>query len=314
MVESRLNNHYQKAWSVLGLLSFAALCVSGPALAQSDVENRMKRLENEINTLSRAIYRGEEPPPGAFSGGATTDMEVRLQQLESQLQTMNGRLEEQSYQTRQVQEQLEKVTSDMELRLQDLEKGGGASRRSENTPPRYTAQKPQESEPAAGDATASSGGNGYQWGTNNASGQLGTYTESESGAVNGSNDMAAAAYENAFALLKNNQYDAAEVEFQNFLDENPNNPLAANAKYWLGETYYVRGNFDKAARIFAEGYQKYPQASKAPDNLLKLGLSLEGLGKHQDACVALKQLQKVNPAGATPVLRRAEQEALRLGC
>src|SRR3546814_4312161 len=52
----------------------------------------------------------------------------------------------------------------------------------------------------------------------------------------------------------------------------------------LGETYYVRGNYQQAAVTFAEGFETYPDNSKAPDNLLKLGMSLASLGSTQDAC------------------------------
>ncbi len=129
----------------------------------------------------------------------------------------------------------------------------------------------------------------------------------------GGND-AAAAYENAFSLLKNGNYDAAEREFETFLQNNKGHPLAGNAKYWLGETFYVRGDFDRAARIFAEGYQQYPDGAKTADNLLKLGLSLSSIGNNKDACIALNQLKKDFSTGSGPVLRRAEQEMQRLGC
>ena len=90
--------------------------------------------------------------------------------------------------------------------------------------------------------------------------------------------------------------------------------LAANAKYWLGETYYVRGEFKKSARIFAEGFQSFPESAKAPDILLKLGMSLAGMDKQREACVALSQVAIKFPAGNDPVLQRADQEMEKLGC
>jgi len=76
----------------------------------------------------------------------------------------------------------------------------------------------------------------------------------------------------------------------------------------------VRGDFQRAARIFAEGYQQYPDSAKTPDNLLKLGLSLSSIGNDKDACIAFNQLKKDFSSGSGPVLRRAEQEIERLGC
>ena len=50
--------------------------------------------------------------------------------------------------------------------------------------------------------------------------------------------------------------------------------LASNAYYWLGETFYVQKNFQKAAISFAKGYQKFPKGNKAIDQLFKLALTL----------------------------------------
>lgn len=306
-----------------GLLAFclvAGLVV--PAFAQdSDLSNRLRRLENDMETLSRAVYKGETPPAGSYSGGASgTDTEMRLQQMEATLSEMRGKLEEQGFEVRQLRDQMTRINSDVDMRLSELEgnarpASGGAAGGS-STSGMVTQAPPY---PQTGSNEPETGG-GYQWGTNNATGntggqQLGSYDQSPSGAnAPASGDTAADLYENAFSLLKNNNYDQAQVEFSQFLEQYPDHTLAGNAKYWLGETYYVRGKYDDAARVFAEGYQKYPKSPKAADNLLKLGLSLDALGKKQDACIALKQLQKENLTGAAPVMRRAEQEMTRLQC
>ena len=71
-----------------------------------------------------------------------------------------------------------------------------------------------------------------------------------------------------------------------FIQQFPNDQLAGNAQYWLGETYYVRKRYNDAATAFAFGYQKYPKSGKGADDLLKLGMSLGSLGQKQDACSA----------------------------
>ena len=99
-----------------------------------------------------------------------------------------------------------------------------------------------------------------------------------------------------------------------FINQHPDNPLAGNAKYWLGETYYVRQDFQQAAVTFAEAYQEFPNNSKAPDNLLKLGMSLAALGRKSDACGTYAEVLKRYPEAAVTVTRRTKQERQRLTC
>lgn len=288
------DRRFKKAWNVLGLFSFIVLFTAAPCFAQSsDVMNRLRRIENELETLNRAVYRGEKPPPSAFAGdpGSRAGAEVRLQQLETELRALRGDIEQQNHRIRQMEQTLERALSDMELRLGELEQGG-ASGAAQG--PRYTARPPQSAgQNATGDSEQTQGATLSQL---------------------GGGDQAAALYENAFALLKGGNYESAAEQFENFITRYPEHVLTSNAQYWLGETFYVRGQYQQAARIFAESYQQFPKGSKAPDNLLKLGMSLAAAGSQEDACVALGQIKKDFPEGPAPVLRRAEQEMNRLNC
>lgn len=311
----------QSRYILGGAAILAALFVfSNEVLAQSgrEMNNRLKRLENEVETLSRAIYRGEQPPPGALSGGDASqqaNIEIRLQELELQIRQLTGRVEEVSYENRQIKDQVERMASDLELRLRDLEQGrspaAGISQGNNN------GDRPQRGSPLYNSGNTATRDNGVDTPADRPSNTLGTIRynadDMQSPDTQGGDD-AAASYENAFSLLKAGSYDAAEREFSQFLRQHENHILAGNAKYWLGETFYVRGDFERAARIFAEGYQQYPEGSKSADNLLKLGLSLSAIGNEKDACIALRQLEKDYPSGSGPVLRRAEQEMSKLGC
>lgn len=273
-----------------------AVMFPAQSFAQSgDLGNRISRIENELQTLSRAVYRGETPSPavsagaGAAAGKASAAHEIRLQQIESELQQLRGSIEEQNHAIRTMQTQLEKALSDADVRFQMLEKAQKAAP-SQAAPAPLASADVKEDTPAAAE----------------------TLPAPLRGAAPSGDVMME--YESAFALLKASNYEAAGQKFEAFVKAYPDHKLSGNAQYWLGETYYVQGEYDKAARTFAEGYQKFPKGSKAPDNLLKLGMSLAGLNKPKEACVALGQLQKDYPSESAPVLRRAEQEMKRLGC
>jgi tol-pal system protein YbgF len=121
-------------------------------------------------------------------------------------------------------------------------------------------------------------------------------------------------YNSAFGLLKQADYSAAEEAFRTFLAQHPRDALAGSAQYWLGETYYERGLYGEAASAFAEGYKNYPKGAKAPDDLLKLGMSLARANQKQNACVAFAQLDRDFPQPGAAVRERASAEKKRLGC
>ncbi|MBL8630153.1 MAG: tol-pal system protein YbgF [Rhodospirillaceae bacterium] len=123
-----------------------------------------------------------------------------------------------------------------------------------------------------------------------------------------------AQYDFAFDFLKRQDYPNAETTFREFLKKYPKDPLAGNAQYWLGETHYVRGDYQKAAVEFMNGYQNYPKSNKAPDNLLKLGMALANIGQTQGACTALGRLNKEYPDAGDQIRRSVQQERTKLKC
>lgn len=123
-----------------------------------------------------------------------------------------------------------------------------------------------------------------------------------------------AQYDFAFDLLRRNDFARAEVAFRDFLKRNPKDPLAGNAQYWLGETHYVRGDFQQAAVEFMAGYQNYPRTNKGPDNLLKLAMSMSSMGQTQGACTALNRLTKDYPKAPDEVQKPAAAERAKLKC
>ena len=121
-------------------------------------------------------------------------------------------------------------------------------------------------------------------------------------------------YNYAFGLLKQANYPAAEEALKAFVEAHPKDPMAGNAQYWLGETYFTRNRFMEAATTFAEAYKRYPKGSKAPDSLLKLGMSLARANQKQNACVALAQLDHDFPQAGASIKERSVAEKKKLGC
>ena len=99
-------------------------------------------------------------------------------------------------------------------------------------------------------------------------------------------------YEQARDLLSQGQYQAAGAEFLRYLEANPGGGLAANARYWLGETYYVQGQYQEAGAEFARVVSDYPDSNKLADALLKLGYTQDELGDTEAATGTLQRVRQ----------------------
>ena len=121
-------------------------------------------------------------------------------------------------------------------------------------------------------------------------------------------------YSYAYDMLVRENFIEAENSFKAFIGEHPNDPLASNAYYWLGETYYVQKKFQLAAISFARGFQNFPKGNKAIDQLFKLALTFMNLGKNEDACAAFSKLESEFPNAPKRISNRAKEYIKRAKC
>lgn len=334
------------ATSALSALALLFGLSASPAFAQSDVKpliDRLDRVERDMMTLQRQVYKGAaaqksgeaaQPMISGDSSDAIVSIQERLDRMENEMRRLTGKFEELGYAQTQLNQRMDRVGKDNDLRFKEIEQKLAAQPQAPATPQagpvpqlnpppelmQNPAAKPGEEpiilKPPAGvaaPAQAEAGKSGALQASNAAkppppSGQAATPPQAAGNAQE--------QYDKAYALLKGGNYDAAEKAFTAFVTAHPNDALAGNAQYWLGESFYVRGDHQKAAETFAEGYLKYPKSAKAPDNLLKLGLSLDALGKKKEACASYDRLQKEfkSAANADAAKRKASSEMQRLGC
>jgi tol-pal system protein YbgF len=125
---------------------------------------------------------------------------------------------------------------------------------------------------------------------------------------------AQALYQQGYGALLQKDYAGAEGAFSQLLDTYPADPLAGDAQYWIGETYYVRGQYKNAADAFLKGYNKYKSGQKAPDALLKLGMALAALGQKDAACSTFNELKAKYPGAPGHIVDEAKAERKKAGC
>jgi tol-pal system protein YbgF len=323
----------------------------GRALAQSGSQgevqgliNRVDRLQRELTTLQRQVYRGGVPAgraavggPGADSPGLITSMQVRLDEIETEMRRFTGRMEELQHGTDTLKRQLEKLASDIDFRLKRLEagqpQGGAPAAAAQGAAVAGAAPAAQGAQPGSASAAPGRGPAPLK------PQMLGTVPRGDlerqrqraapsspptpapaaaprprAAATATARMTPEAQYKHATDLLFRSDYAGAEQSLAAFVKAHPKHKLSGNAQYWLGETHYARGAYRAAAAVFAEGYQKYPDSSKGPDNLLKLGMSLVAIDKKASACTTFARLLKEYPKASSAVRSSARSQHKKLRC
>lgn len=228
-----------------------------------------------------------------YSGGGS-EVEVKVGRLDEVIRSTAGRLDELDFKIKQLDEKITLVNKDIDVRMSLLEgkqvKGGSGN---------FVDNSPKFQAPVAVDAPKVLVGGSIDREENLQPLQAASAQE---------------VYQKALEALKAGNYYLAEENFNRILSKFPQDKLAGNAQYWLGETYYAKKEYDRAAVAFAKGYKNYKGSQKGPDSLLKLGLSMASLKKKDEACTAFASLPVEFPKAEAIVKERAKSEAKKLGC
>lgn len=313
-----------------------AAAVPTVASAQQDVSallNRMARLERELADLQRTVFAGGQPPasvaagqaaqlaaPDGAGGSPLARIEIRLQQIEDDIRGLTGRVEELGFRVQNVSDRMDRLQTDTDIRFRELTSGAGAlgalssegtAATADQTPPDARAGTATPSTLGAPAGTLGSLSGSDVAALENATPAPTTETTAALLPADGSVEDQ---YKAAFDHLVKHDLPTAEAAFKSFLAAHSDDPLAGNAQYWLGETYYARERYEDAAVAFLEGYQSYPDSPKAADNLLKLGMSLARIDRKEEACTTFAKLSADFPNAPTNIRRRLINETRALNC
>lgn len=308
----------------------AAILLTGAA-PQADAQQRewlnpdVIALRDEVAALAREVERlrsGVSIDGGAPSGGGgapvSGDVFARLGQLETELRRLRGDVERLEFAQRRAIQNRDAQIAALEFRIATLEEMNGI-------------EPPPPSEPSlgGGDPAGGLGAGGGELGAGPALGGGGVLGTLEGvgegfepfvdqpqfeGGGGGAGGGGAGLYQSALENLRGGAFEDAEREFRAFIEGSPSDPRVGEAVFWLGETHYVRGEYQEAARAFLSGFRDHREGPKAADSLLKLGMSLAQLNQRAEACQTFSQVPVLYPDAASSVLRRASVEAQRAGC
>ncbi|HEV2607536.1 MAG TPA: tol-pal system protein YbgF [Xanthomonadaceae bacterium] len=186
----------------------------------------------------------------------------RIAQLESDVKALRALVEQMQNENEQGMERSKAQYIDLDSRLARLENAPAAAPTAVSRPAPTHAPARPAAPPAVPVAPAAA---------------------APASSANPANEQAA--YAAALAAVRADQYADSAQRFSAFVQQYPDSPLAVNAYYWMGESYYVTQNYQLALEAFKTVVTRYPDSPKAPGALLKLGYSQDGL-KQRDAAEA----------------------------
>jgi tol-pal system protein YbgF len=271
------------------LLAIAAALALGaaslPAQAQlwtgagssDDLNYRLGVIDAELADIRARLGASGGATAVPSGGGAGSDAMLRLDRLEAEIRQLTGRIEQMQFEQRSVAEDAARRFGDIEFRLTELE-GGDISALAPVRPLGGGGPSPAvETGPAV--------------------------SISERGDL-----------DRAIEDVKQGRFDLGEDRLRSFITAYPGSPLQGEALYWMGESQFVRGAFQNAARSYLDGYNSDRRADSAPRNLMRLGVTLGRLGQLNEACLTLREVRNQFPGAAPDVLGAAETELGALRC
>ena len=278
---------------VLCLITFSE--AFSQELDVDELLERLDRIEKNISDLQKGRFSEIEE---SLSTGYISRNESRLGDFETKLRTNFGLYEESNNKINNVEEKLNLIDKDFQSRINKIEKTIEAIKNNPAPNKKTFIQKMQES-PVTKQVERSIKNEKKPGITN----EIANLNEEE----------IKKKYENAIKLLWANKYEKAEEELLQLKTLNPED-LMPNIQYWLGEVYYANKNFQQAVIEFGEGFTKFPDSIKGPDNLLKLGLSFSNLNQKNEACSAFYELEIKYKNSPKNVLERSQEERKKLNC
>ena len=307
---------------MLLILVFVSFGLSKTYGEESDsILQKIEDLREDIKTLEKAVYSQDGKVSSSVtelsnsSGDILTKHLLKLSELEEQFKILTNNFEEINFKLDKLSSRITKVQTDNQMRFQDLERTGMTLE--EKSIAKKEKKLPGSSEPkdlgGVSESDVASVEQIQKTQSIESAGTVVTETAERAEKIL-PNSSPEKQYEFAVSFLKVGDYETAEFALREFIDDNPKHELAGNAQYWYGETFRVRQLYQDAATAYLDAYQKYPKSSKAPVNLLKLGVMLVQIGEKQQGCTMILGVKDQYPKANQSIIQKAEYEKKKFNC
>ncbi len=308
-----------KIYLILSFFAFWTIHAEEEEIYLKSISDQIQVITKDLKTLEKAVYKKSDVASSGNIRLSNTDglnediltkHLLKLNEIEDQFRELTNKFEEVNFKLDKLSSRVTKIQSDTQLRFSDLENVNLKEKKENVNLP--GSSKPQDF--GAGPSYQTSNLPAQQT-INSVESAKTIITEDpekkESLLPDKSPDEQ---YEFAVSFMKIGDYETAEFALKEFIEKNKDHDLAGSAQYWYGETFRIRQLYSDAASAYLDGYQNYPKSKKAPDNLLKLGITMVQLGEKDQGCKMISGLKKEYPKASKSVLQKAQYEQKKFKC
>ncbi len=283
------------------------------------ISDQIQVITKDLKTLEKAVYQKSDVISSSLktnkADGLNEDILtkhlLKLNEIEDQFRVLTNRFEEVNFKLDKLSSRVTKIQSDTQLRFSDLESGTVTQQKQEKVNLPGTS-KPQDFGANPGYKISNLPKQQTINSIESAKTVITEEPEKQESLL--PNKPPKDQYEFAVSFMKIGDYETAESALKEFIDKNKDHDLAGSAQYWYGETFRIRQLYSDAATAYLDGYQNYPKSKKAPDNLLKLGITMVQLGEKDQGCKMISGIKKEYPKANKSVLQKAQYEQKKFKC
>ena len=298
-----------------------------------NIYETLEIIKNDLKTLERAVYSGSIDVKQSVDENSNITLDsgsedvltrhlLKLSEVEDQFRQLTNNFEEINFKLDKLSSRLSKIQADNQIRFQDIE----ATISSGEISTKLTSKsKTETSDILPGSSQPQDLGSISYKDTETTETSQQIQSVDTTASIVTENFQAEEKilpqdlspkkqYEFATSFLKVGDYSTAERAFREFVISNSDHELAGSAQYWYAETFRIRQLYTDAASAYLEGYQKYPKGNKAPDNLLKLGVSMVQIGEKDQGCKMINGVELQYPDAKQSIIQRAKYESNKFEC
>ena len=306
-----------------------ALIWPGAILAQTADEQTYAEIRAELDLLTQQMQqlRNEliQATPRETGVANAGPLMARVDSMEEELRALTGQVEQLRFRIDTIVADGTNRIGDLEFRLTELEGGdfstlgdtkplGEGSAAAAPAPQDAPLALPTEDSQIAGVAGAIDGTVRPRLRDGAANVQETAALSTDAPLPEVTDAPTPAGFDAALAAYKQGRYAEAISGFESYIQAQPASLQVPEAMYWKGEALAAQGSWNLAARSYLDSFSGAPQGAKAPEALLRLGVSLGRLGQFNEACLTLGEVGKRFPNTGGDLADRTASEMRALNC